>query len=172
MATIDATVGGADANAFVTIAACETYFDERLHVALWSAASADDKIRAVIMATRDISRLDFVGLRVTATQALSWPREYAPNPDTSGYDDQWYEDDIIPERVKYATMELALEYLRAGTADLATSDPNAGVIRKKVDVLETQWSETGRVTGWARYPIVMESLLPLVSGAANAWERA
>lgn len=172
MATIDATVGGADANAFVTIAECDTYFDERLNATAFTGADAQDQIRAVIMATRDVSRLDFAGERVTTTQALSWPREYAPNPDTSAYDDYWYEPDVIPDRVKYATMELALEYLKAGTTDLAVADTAAGVIRKKVGPLETQWSEGQRTVGWARYTIVSENLAPLVSGAANTWERS
>lgn len=172
MATIDATVGGADANAFVTVAECDTYFDERLNVSAWSDASADDKIRAVIMATRDVSRLEFVGVRVTTTQALSWPREYATNPDTSGYEDYWYEADVIPDRVKYATMELALEYLRAGTTDIAKADTAAGVIRKKVGPLETEWAEGARPVGWERYSIVTENLAPLLAGSRTQWERA
>lgn len=111
MPTVVATVGGSTSNSYVEVAEADTFFDERLQVTAWTGASADDKARAVIQATRRIDQEQFVGHPVRpltdrsasgTTQALQWPRYNAQAPD--GW---WYDQDVIPERVKRATMLLA-----------------------------------------------------------------
>lgn len=172
---LDATTGGASADSFVTLAAADTYFDTRLNVTGWTGATDANQERALKSATRELNLLMWQGARVTTTQALAWPREGCPDPDASGTaDDAYYEDDEIPGRVVTATCELALAYLNAGTTDLTLADQNAGVIRKKVGPLETEWSDGARVAGWQRFPLVGDAIGPLLSGegAAGTWERA
>jgi len=172
---LTATVGSASADSFVTLAEADDYFDTRLNVTGWTGAVDADQERALKSATRELTLLAWQGVRVTTTQALAWPRDGCPNPDTTGDgDDAFYEETIIPDRVKIATYELALAYLNAGTTDLTLADQNAGVIRKKVGPLETEWSAGQRVYGWQRFPMVGDAIGPLLSGEGSSatWERA
>lgn len=172
--TITATPGDAAANSFVTAAEMTTYCLSRLNASIWTAADA--QLPALVEATRDLSLLDYVGERTDETQALSWPRQYAENPDapTSSADPTipvlldglpvYFADDVIPSRVKDATCELALQYLKLGTTDAAALPSNDGVIRKKVDVLETEWADPNkRAVGLARWPRVLAFVAPLLA---------
>ena len=162
---IDATAGGASANSFVTLAEAQAYMDARLNGDTWTAASTDTQNRALVEATRDISNKDFGGRRVTVTQSLSWPRWGALDPDQPY---GWlFDSTIVPTRVKNATCELAFQFVNYGTTDLATYDPNAGVIEKTVDVLTTRWQPFARPQGLTRFPRVLDYIRPLLvsSGA-------
>lgn len=173
--SIVATVGAANANSYVTLADAETYLEGRLNISAWTAATTDTKNRALVEAQRTISPLPWAGSRTTDTQALAWPRQYVANPDAPLPLQNvarenllptyivYYDDDVVPQRVKDAQVELALEFLKAGTTDIAVADPNADIIRKKVDVLETQWADPGKrvALNLAKYSRVMSLLLPL-----------
>jgi hypothetical protein len=172
---INATVGSEYANSYVTAAEMTTYCEGRLNAGIWTAAQA--QLPALVEATRDITNLYWKGSRVYDTQALAWPRAYVQDPDAP-YDDEtltlddivYYPEDIVPQRVKDATCELALQYLKAGTTDLAMPDPTDGVIRRKVDVLETQYAADGSRTtrGVNRFPRVMALIgMLLAAGAGN-----
>jgi hypothetical protein len=174
--TITATVGSASANSFVTEAEAVTYLATRLNRAsTWTTVSGstctDTEKIALIEATRELTRIAWQGARVDDTQALSWPRNYCVDPDaplalgtstTVGY--PYYLATEIPDRIKEATIELANEFLKAGTTDLAVADPNAGVIEKTVDVLTTRWASAGsRPTGYARFPRIVALIRPLLA---------
>lgn len=175
--TIDATVGGASANSYVTLAAWTTYMDGRLNSTAFDAATTDAKNRALVEATRDLDQLGWEGYRVDDTQALSWPREGVINPNApvdstpgtlTGYPE--YATTIIPDWLQVATYELALEFLRAGTTDIATGDPNAGVIQKTVGPLSTAWSPYARPAGLARYPRVWARVAAFVASGSGQTE--
>jgi hypothetical protein len=158
---IDATVGGASSNSYATLADAEAYMEGRLNASLWDAATDDNKNRALVEATRELEVLAWEGQRASSTQALSWPRDYVTNPDDPDGDD--YASTVLPVRVTDACMELAFQFLNAGTTDVAALDTSDGVIRKKVDVLETEWARPGeRLTGLQRYPRVWDRLTPLL----------
>lgn len=171
---LDATIGGASADSFVSVADADTYIDTRLNVTAWTGAATADKERALKSATRELNLLAYQGVRYTTTQALAWPRDGCPNPDASGGEDAFYDEDVIPERIEIATTELALQYLKAGTTDLSEADPQAGVIRKKIGPLDTEWaSGTAHVTGWAKYPIIGDALGPLLAAQpGTSWVRS
>jgi hypothetical protein len=125
-----------------------------------------------VEAAQEFQMLPWVGTRVDTTQALPWPREYAPKPDlpdditvgTSYY----YLTTEIPQLVKDAQIELAWEFVRAGTTDVAARDALLDIASERVDVLETEYvPQAQRARGLARYPRVVAFLLPLldVSGA-------
>lgn len=161
--TIDATAGGASSNSFATLAEAEAYMVGRLNGSLWDAATDDNKNRALVEATRELNALAWEGDRVDTTQALAWPRQWAVNPDDPSLD--YYDLTEIPDRVKWATEELAFQFIKAGTTDVAALDSADNVIRKKVDVLETEYSEPyARARGLDRYPRVMNWVRPLLSG--------
>ncbi len=104
--TVDATVGGANANSYITVAYASTYFEGRLNVGNWTAASAGDKDISVVMATRVLDDwVDWEGYRVDEEedQALRWPRYGAVSRDGFAFD-----SDVIPGFLQRATAELAL----------------------------------------------------------------
>lgn len=159
--TIDATVGGASANSFVTEVEADAYLEARLNASAWTGSN---KAVALVEATRELNTRDWAGRKATDTQSLLWPRQWAPDPDgpSCGY----LSSSVIPQRIKDATCELALEFLKAGSTDLAAQDPNAGVIEKTVDVLTTRWQPYQRPTsGLARFPRIMALIAPLLASS-------
>lgn len=161
--TIDPTVGGASANSFVTHAEFATYMESRLNDSAFTGAASDDTIRrALTEATRELSARTWKGYRVTDTQALSWPRQWAYNPDSPTQD--YYDTDVIPARVKRATYELALAFLKAGTTDIVSLDDTLQIQSEQVDVVRTEYvAPHARVRGLARYPAVMREIEPMLA---------
>jgi hypothetical protein len=100
-ATIDATLKGASANSYVTLAEADTYFETVPDSSTWTDKTDDQKNRAIISATRWIDALSFYGDRCTETQALKWPREEYK------VDGIELACTLIPADIKYATYELA-----------------------------------------------------------------
>ena len=163
---IDATAGGASANSYATLAEADTYMTARLNASSWETdASDDDKNRALVEAARELDPMAWDGLRTDGTQALSWPRQWAYDPDSPVQD--YYDTDVVPQRVKDAQCELAFAFIKAGTTDLAVQDSSAGVIEKTVDVLTTKWAAPfARNTSLlARYPRVAKFINPLLAGS-------
>lgn len=166
MPIVDVTVGGATANSYTTEADASAYFDERLNVGAWTAASADDKARALISATRWVDTQGFRGARATDAQALAWPRVDVPDPDSRT--DADIADDVIPVAVAQAVCEVALAMLAAGSTDLLAVDGTAGVKRKKVDVLETEYfGPEDRPTGMEKVPQAIRLLTPYLAGSGS-----
>lgn len=166
---IDATVGGASANSFILLAEAQTFMDARLNSTAWSGASTATQNIALVEATRELSAKEWDGLRVTSSQVLSWPRAWAVNPDVPLGSFWYYDSTIIPQRIKDATAELALQFLNLGTTDLGALDPNLGVIEKTIDVITTRWQAYQRpATGLARFPSVMKYIKPLLSAGGNS----
>jgi hypothetical protein len=175
--TLVATPGAVDANSFVTAAEYIAYVADRLNppagVTTSGTTITDDEARALIEAARDLDAVRWPGWAGTdvggfVTQRLSFPRF------THGSTMAWWGGvgaipylggEPIPRRLKEAQIELALAYLSGDTPSKA--DANAGVIRKKVDVLETEWEPGARPTGLARYPRVLSLIAPLL-GSSNA----
>lgn len=119
--SIDATVGGASANSYVTLAAAQAIVDgliENDDVTAWGTATTDQKNRALYTATQRLDRERFLGARATDTQALQWPRDGVRKPDTYintyavGFPfritTDYYTTTEIPDQIKRAQVELAL----------------------------------------------------------------
>lgn len=178
---IVAGVGNVAANSFVTAEEMTAYCEGRLNASAWSEDD-ENNLAALVEATRDLNVLPWKGARSTSTQALAWPRVDVENPDLRAVNDGLfldplsrrllvtYDGQVIPDRVKRATCELALQYLKAGTTDLAVADPTAGVIRKKVGPLETEWANAGagaKVNGVSRFFRVWNELRPLLTSGGS-----
>lgn len=165
--TIVATAGSGTANSFVTEDEMTAYCDGRLNASIWTGDDAQTP--ALVEATRDINLMLFIGTRVTLSQRLAWPRDWARNPDQPEVEFignialMYYPRTVVPDRVKDATCELALQYLKQGSTDLAGADGDAGVVEKTVDVLTTKWEKaSAKPQGLARFPRVLQLLGPLM----------
>lgn len=141
-ATIDATIGGATANSYLTVAAADTLTETMLGTLAWATATTDSKTRALITATRGLDTLGWIGSKASTTQALDWPRTGAI------CDGVEYPDDEIPEAIKYSTFDLANALLTTPTllqsptgtsGELIPGIPNRDLSRLKLDVMEIEW---------------------------------
>ena len=177
--TVTATAGSATANSYVTETEAGAYAAERMNrpstwVTVSGSTCTEAEKAALVEAQRELTNLTWKARRTDATQVLAWPRSYVEDPDAPGvgntptYADLYFDDTEIPRRVKRAQIELAFEFLRAGTTDLAAADPNAGVVEKTVDVLTTRWESYARPEGLARFPRIVALIAPLLEGGAGA----
>jgi hypothetical protein len=130
---IDATVGGANANSYLTLAEAQAIIDgfvEDADVQHWGSGNTDSRNRALFTATQRLDRERFLGARATDTQALQWPRTGVRKPDTYintyavGFPfritTDYFTDTEIPTQIKYAQAVLAV-FLHNNTSALGLS---------------------------------------------------
>lgn len=117
---LNATVGGASANTYLTLAEATAIIDglvETDAVTGWNTGQTDGKNRALFTAAQRLDRERFLGARATNTQALQWPRTGVRKPDTyvnsyaTGFPftitTDYYTETEIPSQIKYAQAYLA-----------------------------------------------------------------
>lgn len=169
--TIVATAGASTANSFVTQAEQIAYMAARLNSDTWTTKTGstltETEKAALVEATRDLNVKGWLGERVDDVQALAWPRQNVINPDDPSL--SYYATTAIPQRVKNACMELAFQYINAGTTDLAslTSQEQTAIKRERVDVLETEYFEYNRPMGLEKYPRVWDEISPLLVSSSG-----
>lgn len=166
MPTLVTTPGADNANSYVSYAEWLAYTEARLNTP-WS--DENEASTALVMATRQIDDLDFVGkptwapngVNTTRTQALAWPR-WGVRADGG-----WvYDEEVIPDLVKRATIELAVRILREGSRDFL-ADPETdlqGIERfaeLKVDTI-TLKPRVRDMPGGAMPNVVLEILAPVL----------
>lgn len=105
---LDATVGGATANAYADRPTADAYFDGRPDAAAWTSAIVGTKEQALVAATSRLEQERWKGMRVNTAQRLQWPRVGTYDPD--GY---FYPSTSIPRPVQEASFELALAILKS-----------------------------------------------------------
>lgn len=144
--TVVATVGAADANSYLTVAAADTIANTMISTLKWNTVPPLDKSRALITATRYIDQLEWIGERTSTTQKLAWPRTEAACGEKS------YASNIIPPEIEYATFDLADALLNDATlfnspnaalGELIPGIPNADLKSARVDVLAVEFKDTG-----------------------------
>jgi len=104
--TLDATVGGASANAYLTATEATAYLEGHVNAAAWTAATTGAQEQALVAATRRLDQDDWRGGKADPAQALRWPRAYVTDADGNDL-----ATDAIPREIKDATAELALALL-------------------------------------------------------------
>lgn len=129
--TLDATVGGAASNTYISQADATTYLGDRLNTSAWTNADSTEKDQALLQATRRLDVEEYDGSKNTQGQALKWPRVGAIDDD--GYE---FATDAIPQIVKDAQCELALWLLNQGTTDALAPTGLEGFINVKVGSLD------------------------------------
>ena len=165
-AVIDATLGGASANSYVTLADADAYFETVPDSTDWASKSTDQKNRALISATRWIDVLSFYGKRCSETQALKWPRKE-------------YEVDgielactLIPFGIEVATYELARAL--ANDTDAITGSTGTTGIYDQVELgeLKVRYKSSSMTPGVINnvfdvYPWLQSYLGPYCIGGAT-----
>lgn len=179
--TIDATVGGASANSYLTLSAAQDLIDgmvENDDVTAWASATTDQKNRALYSATQRLDRERFLGARATDTQALQWPRTGVRKPDTYintyavGFPfritTDYFTDSEIPDQIKQAQVVLAV-YLHNNKDGMGLSglEDYKSVSIGSLSVTTAGASSTA--TGADRVPPIFERYLTglRISGPGN-----
>lgn len=157
MATFDSTSGGASANSYVDVAFADDFLStETLYGTDWAAATAGNKQAALIMATRDIDRLEFYGYRNSETQALKWPR--------SGVvlDGVTHVSTVIPSEIKQAACLLA-NWLLTNNPDALSSTSNDGAINAiKVGALAVNFDTSRTASRKTLFQLMPDSVKALL----------
>tara|TARA_Y100001938_G_scaffold41980_1_gene57808 strand:+ start:265 stop:774 length:510 start_codon:yes stop_codon:yes gene_type:complete len=120
--------GKTNSESYASVADADTYFTARRGDTTWAAASTANKEKALRNATDYIEEkynARFIGRKATKDQALAFPRAYIES-----YDGYAIESDEIPEKLKRATMELAV---RALSEDLLPDLANPGEIASETN---------------------------------------
>lgn len=71
--TLDTTRGGANANAYVTVAEADAVLDLELFAKAWRKLSEDDKARCLVKASRMLGGLPLAFAKADEAQALDFP---------------------------------------------------------------------------------------------------
>ena len=119
--TIDATVGGASANSYLTLSDANDLVEGMVlstDAAKWDSGTDDNRNRSLVTATQRIDRERFLGARADDDQALQWPRTGVRKPDTYintysvGFPfritTDYFTTSEIPDQIKRATVVLAV----------------------------------------------------------------
>lgn len=148
--------GLSNANSYASVATANAYATLR-GLTDWTGTDAV-KEAALIRATDYLEatyRNDWQGSRVSATQALSWPRV---NVMVDGF---VVGDDVVPTAVVNACIELAIRALTENLLD----DQTQRVKREKVDVIEIEYADGSDPA--KRYPMVSRTLAPYLFSGSN-----
>ena len=158
---LDATLGGASANSYVTVAEADAYFATSFGRTAWGSASAANKEIVLIESTRLLDLLvSWKGYVKSDTQALRWPRTYVPNID-GRYLESYISDSIVPKDVKNAVFELAYSLLSNGGFQASENE----LAKVKVGPVSIDFSDTVKSNGlpkmvrdmiarWGEYTVV------------------
>lgn len=127
---VTVTVG---TNSYISVADAELYLHDRLFADAWNNSSEDDKARSLIMASKKIDRLLLKGTKKESSQAMQFPRCYLydnrffyPEDVQFTYYNGWHCEIAVPQAVKDAVCEEALELLSTGN-DTRVAMQMAGV---------------------------------------------
>ena len=160
---LDATIGGASANSYVTVAEADAYFATSFGRTAWGSALPANKEIVLIESTRLLDLLvSWKGYVKSDTQALRWPRTYVPTID--GVDtvlESYISDSIIPKDVKNAVFELAYSLLSNGGFQASENE----LSKVKVGPVSIDFSDTVKSNGlpkmvrdmiarWSEYSVV------------------
>jgi hypothetical protein len=153
--------GIAGANSYVAATFADTYNEARGRSA-WALLDAEAKAIALIKATEALDALyPWIGTKASRLQGLQWPRHQGV--DSAGesvllIDRDGFDIEGVPIAVQNATAEAAYQ-ISSGEELFQDTDPRGKVIRKKTDVLETEYQPDTPAT---------KPAAPTVFGALNA----
>jgi hypothetical protein len=146
MPTVDATVGGAAANSYVSTAAATAFLDTRLYTEPWLEADSTSQAQSLIWATQLLdTQVRWYGTPTTLTQALAWPM--TGQRDHLG---RLVPNDVIPAAIKQATALYALALLRDDTEAPGTVDIGGVKSRTIGDMTITYHDQRQETTTQAR----------------------
>ncbi len=98
-------------NSYGTVAEADAYFEDRLDVAAWTVAVEAEKAKALVTATSMIDGLEYIGVAVSESQALTFPKTGECYFDPRLSMAVSLSADTVPNRVIKATFEQAYHLL-------------------------------------------------------------
>jgi hypothetical protein len=148
-------------NSYVTVAECNSYFDNRLDASGWASADNSMKVNALVTATMLLDNMRWVGVAISETQALAFPR-------VGSYFDPRLGTSValsgVPSRIEKATFELANHLL----TNEGLLDDTGSVIDLEVGSIKLS-----RVRKPSLLPnVVKQYINPLLVNSGNGWWRA
>ena len=129
-------------HSYITRAEAQAYFNGRLNTEAWDSIVDDvQKDKSLVMATRIIDRLNYLGTKTDSAQELQFPRD--PEID-------------VPQDVKDATSEIALALLDGVDPDLEYENlfmivQNYGGIKSTYDTLVPKPHVLARIPSFAAW---------------------
>lgn len=157
--------GLSNAESYISVADADSYHANRANTA-WAALSTPNKEAYLRRATDYMVqsyRQKWKGVRMTATQALDWPRAevYAEPALYGAVGDFPYlvPNDIVPTEVARACAELGLKAISGELAPDQTQQKKS----VKVDVIETEFFESA--SNHKKYRAVDNMLAPYLAGS-------
>ncbi len=157
-------------NTYVTMVEADAYFDTRIDAGAWINADDDDQESALVTATLLLDENQFIGVAVSSTQSLAWPRKDALYFDPKLGMEKSVTTETYPKQVKVATFEMALHLL---TNENLLDNKTQTFERIKVGSIEIEDS-TKDVLKIPVLPLRIKKLLSplLVNGSGKQWWRA
>lgn len=133
--TIVATAGATDANSYSTVADADTYHEGHPYASTWDDATTDQKIRALVTATRLLDQhFAWIGEVASSDQALRWPRAAAYDRDG-----RQLANDTVPTVIADGTAELARALLVSDRTD--TESSSGGIAYVTVGGIGVKYTE-------------------------------
>ena len=168
-ATIDATIKGANANSYVTLAEADAYFETVPSSTQWDNKSDDKKNRALISATRWIDTFVYYGDRCDDDQALKFPRT---NYQVDGVE---LACTLIPQNIKYAQFELANALANDTDAITGSTGTDGNFEEVKLGDIQVKYNTESQGTGSINnimdvYPWLQSYLGAYVLGGAGSFQ--
>nr|BAR21380.1 putative head-tail connector protein [uncultured Mediterranean phage uvMED] len=168
-ATIDATIKGASANSYVTLAEANTYFETVPDSSTWTNKTDDQKNRSLISATRWIDSFVFYGDRCDDGQALRFPRN---NYQVDGVE---LACSTIPNNIKYAQYELARALANDTGAITGVSGKDGNFSEVKLGDIQVKYNTDSQGTGSVNnildvYPWLQSYLGAYMLGGAGSFQ--
>jgi len=183
---IEDGTGVADANSYITVAELRAFCNDR-GVTFPTAGAPDDTANVAIYTPYLIRACDYLenlrnqyaGIPTNfGLQFLSWPRSYVR------IDFTYLASTAIPGQLKKAQAQLCVEQMQGVSLQPSIASVGTGSIpngpngpvkgvdgrfvkRKKVDVLETEWSETIATYESPSMPAVEAFLRPLLTSGGQ-----
>ncbi len=163
MATLIATAGAANANSYCTLVEADSYHETHLYASTWTDASDDDKVIALIWATRVLDQVcDWGGEKASSSQALRWPRGGVYDQDNIAISVS-----IIPTWLKNATAEYARLLLSKDRLQ-EMDDALNGLKRASVGSLSVEFDSSSQITV---LPISVQNMIShYVGGVAGGFQ--
>lgn len=156
-------LGLSTANSYADVADGTAYHEGHLYATAWTGATAAHQAQALAMATRLIDAyMVFRGCKVSAGQALQWPRMNCLDPDSpampftirilGGGGGDCFDPTTVPRVVRDATCEMARELL---VADRSGAPLGEGLKSSKVGDSAMVFDALGRAPVLSRVAIAM-----------------
>lgn len=93
---------------YITVEEANEYFQTRYGADIWNTLSLEDKIKALVMATRKLDCLPYIGYKVNPNQQHQFPRYFVDY----AYALDYFVTAETPQQIKDATAEEALSIVQ------------------------------------------------------------